>query len=82
MKLFKEEQRELLRIRSVLSPIGYYVCFAEKSLGHDDAVVHVVACAPGEHEAEIQTDAQLLESLPDDTTSVAYTRLRARRHTS
>jgi hypothetical protein len=80
MGLFKEEMRELLRIKKVMSSIGYFACSVEKHLSYGDAMVHIVACEPGEHNAEIQADIQLLESLPDGVTRKDYAQLRAKRY--
>jgi hypothetical protein len=77
MGFFKEELRELLRVRSVLSPAGYFVRSIEKHLSHPIVVIHTTVCKPGEHDKEIQEAMRLLELLPDDATSSDYDRLRA-----
>jgi hypothetical protein len=77
MGLFKAEQREVLRIRKALSPLGYYACNIEKKLGHGEATINTIACAPGLHDEEIQANIQFLESLPDEVTREEYLCLSA-----
>jgi hypothetical protein len=79
MSLFKVEQQELLKIRSILSSAGYFVCNVERRLGGSKVVFNAVACAPGEHDEQIQEDIRLLESLPDDVAPSGYHQLRANR---
>jgi hypothetical protein len=78
MGLFKEEQRELLRIRGALSAIGYYAACVEKRLGDNKAVIHVTACEPGAHDTEIQNDLRFLESIPDHAAGDEYARFSQR----
>jgi hypothetical protein len=79
MSLFKVEQQELLKIKSILSSAGYFVCRIERNLGGSKVVIHAVGCAPGEYDTQIQEDIRLLESLPDDAAPSDYYQRRASR---